>query len=461
VSARSRFGAIALVIVTLAWLVVTRDKIDTRVFGYDFVAFYCGASVALLGADPYRTEPLRACEHRAGRQFRSDSKLVVPAPLPGYAFAFVAPLTRLPYPAALASWSLALVLSYAVCVVTLVRLSGLSPPVVTAATILSLGVVSLVLGQLVPFALAALCLAARAVEKERPYAAAAWCSLAMLEPHLALPALVALFVAAPATRVPLLGALGALAALSFALLGPAVNLEYATQVLHAQVASEIGRADQLSPVALAYRAGLNENAAVALGGVTYALAAIAGIVLGIAAARRTGARVALVVIPPAIALLGAPYVHVQHLAIALPAALWLFGRTAWKTPALVALFLLAIPLVVPYDATPFVPLAALVVALLAHDAAKLTTLRSAALGCLAGALVWWIAVSLAPHVPPPPSAYAGIGDADLAQAGWRILIAAGFHDDVPLLTALALPVWTALGALAVAAASIRPATVRA
>ena len=43
--------------------------------------------------------------------------------------------------------------------------------------------------------------------------------------------------------------------------------------------AEISRADQLSPVALAYRLGLNENAALTLGSVTYALAAAFGVVL--------------------------------------------------------------------------------------------------------------------------------------------------------------------------------------
>ena len=451
----ARAGALVFVLIAVGWLFATRDRVNPSAFGYDFVAFYCGASVAVAGADPYHTEPLRTCEHRVGRQFRPDSRLVVPAPLPGYALAFVAPLTRLPYPLALALWSALLLASYVVCVVTLARLSGLSQPLVAAATLLSLGVVSLFLGQLVPIALAALCLAARAIERERPYVATAWCALAMLEPHLALPAIAALFLARPATRVPLALALCVLAAVSLALLGPAVNLEYLTRVLHAQVGSEIARADQLSPVALAYRFGLNENAAVTLGGVTYALAAALGVLLGIIAVRRSGALAALVLVPPAIALLGAPYVHVQHLAFALPAALFLLGRTEWKTPALLAVFLLTIPWVVPYDATPLVPFAALVVAFLACGLLKLSPLRGAALGLVVAAIVFAIGASLAPHVPPPPSAYAGVADGDLAEAGWRILIAAGFHDDVPLLTALALPAWAALLALVVAAASTR------
>ena len=99
--------------------------------------------------------------------------------------------------------------------------------------------------------------------------------------------------------------------------------------------------------------------------------------------------------------------------------------------------------------------AALVVAFLAFGLLKLPPVRGAALGLLAAAILFTIQASLAPHVPPPPSAYAGVADGDLAQAGWRILIAAGFHDDVPLLTALALPAWAALVALVVAAASTR------
>jgi len=451
VSARTRIGALALTLVAFAWLYASRDRINTSAFGYDFVAFYCGASIASEGGDPYRTEPLRTCEHRVGRQFRPDSRLVVPAPLPGYALAFVAPLTRLSYPRALAFWSVLLLLAYAVCVVTVIRLSGLSLPVVIAATALSLGIVSLFLGQLVPIALAALCLAATAVERKRPSEAAAWCALALLEPHLALPAIAALFVARRAMRAPLAIALGALVALSFAFLGPALNFEYVARVLHAQVASEIARSDQLSPVALAYHLGLNENVAVTLGSATYVAAAALGVALALAATRRGGARAALVLVPPAIALLGAPYIHVQHLAFALPAALFLLGRTEWKAPAMLAVFLLAIPWIVPYDATPLAPFAALAVAVLACGLLGLSPLRGAGLGLAAAALVFLIQASLAPHVPPPPSAYAAISGTDLAQADWRILIAAGFRDDVPLLTALALPTWIALIALVVAA----------
>ena len=169
-------GLLAFVLFAAGWLFATRSAFAPTAFGYDFVAFYCGASVAASGADPYRVEPLRSCEHRNGRQFRPDSKLVVPAPLPSYAFAFLEPLTRLPYSIALALWTALLIAAYAVCVVMLVRFSGLSPPIVIAATARSVGFVSLFLGQLVPIALAALCLAARAVERERWYAAAACCA---------------------------------------------------------------------------------------------------------------------------------------------------------------------------------------------------------------------------------------------------------------------------------------------
>jgi hypothetical protein len=444
-------GLLAFVLFAAGWLFATRSAFAPTAFGYDFVAFYCGASVAASGADPYRVEPLRSCEHRNGRQFRPDSKLVVPAPLPSYAFAFLEPLTRLPYSIALALWTALLIAAYAVCVVMLVRFSGLSPPIVIAATALSVGFVSLFLGQLVPIALAALCLAARAVERERWYAAAACCALAAIEPQLALPAIAALFIARPAARIPLAAVACGLAGLSIVVLGIATNVEYLTQVVHAQVASEIARSDQLSPLAIAYRLGLSATAAASLGNLTYLLATALGVAFAIVVERRTGSRATLLFIPPAIALLGMPYIHAHHLAAAIPAALLLAGKTDWKAPAIVAVFCLAIPWVVPYDQTPLLPFAALIVATLAAGLLRLTPLRAAALGCATFALMLGAqSLRIAP-IPPPTSAYAAVNGGELAQASWNVLIGASFHDNAALLTILAIPAWAALIALALAA----------
>ena len=454
-STRAKAAALAFALLAGGWMFATRGALRPNAFGYDFVAFYCASSVALGRADPYRTEPLRTCEHRAGRQFRADSKLVVPAPLPGYVLLLLTPFASLPYPLALVLWTLLSLAAYAICVVTLVRFSGLSPPLVVASTALSLGFVSLFLGQLVPLALAALCLAARALERERWWSAAGWFALAAVEPQLALPAIVAVAIARPGARIPLCAAVAVLAAISLATLGVAENIEYFARVVPAQVAAEIVRADQLSPVAIAYRIGLGVAAAVKLGSVTYGLALALGVALGIGVARRTGLPAALAFVPPAVALCGAPYIHIHHLAVALPAALLLAGRTPWRTPALIALFALCVPWIVPYDATPYAPFAALCVAVLACGFLRISPARGALLGLVTALLVLVVQASLVTPVPPPPSAYAGIAGSDLAQSGWNVLVGATLRGNATVLTLLAIPAWTALAALVFAAFGAR------
>jgi len=450
VNSRTKAGALAFAAFAILWAFVNRGAFNPSAFQYDFVAFYCASSVALDGADPYRTEPLRACEHRVGHAFRPDSKLVVPAPVPGYGLALIAPLAKLPFPIAAILWTALLVGAYVVSVITLVRLTGLSPPLVAAATALSVGYLSIELGQLVPIAIAALCLAGLALERERWRSAAACCALAAIEPQLALPAIAALFLMRAASRIPLTVAFAALGAASLALLGVARNVEYLTSVVHAQVASEITRADQISLAAVAYRLGMSVDSAAAWGTFTYFAALAAGVWLGVVAARRMNSPAALVLIPPAIALLGAPYVHTHHLAAAIPAALLLAGRSQAKLPAALAAFLLCVPWITPYDATPLLPLDALAIALLAHGLLKISPLGSATLGALAAIALFAAHAALVPLVPPLPSAYAALGPNDLAEMGWKILVGATFHDNRILFTLLALPAWGAMAALFIA-----------
>ncbi len=443
---RSIAFAIALVFALGAalWTFETRSAYRATAFQYDFVAFYCASAVASQGADPYRVEPLRSCEHRVGHAFRPDSRLVVPAPLPGYALALLAPFARLPFGLASALWLALLIGAYALTVRSLARLTKVAAPLVVAATLLPLAALSLLLGQLVPLAIAALCLAAEAVEDERWLVAAGWVALAMIEPHLALPAIVALFAFRARMRLPLIGALALLGVASFAFVGFERNFEYLTQVLPAQVASEIARDDQLAPISLLYRLGLGAAIVAQLGTLTFLLATTAGVVFGGALARRFQAPAALVFIPPAIALAGAPYLHPHHLAAAIPAALFLVGRVERKTLPALALVLLSVPFVAPYDQTPFLPLAALAVAMLAHGLFRISPARAIVAGCAAFAALAFAQGLVAVPIAPPSSAYVGIAPDALAQTAWQILVAGTFARNAAALVVLALPAWLAL-----------------
>ncbi|MGH7757112.1 MAG: hypothetical protein ACREM8_12635, partial [Vulcanimicrobiaceae bacterium] len=91
----------------------------------DFRAYYCGAVVAAAGGDPYRAEPLGACESAAAGAFGYVlfPHLVMPAPLPGYALAFFAPFAALPFPTASAIWFGILVAALATTVFLVVDLT--------------------------------------------------------------------------------------------------------------------------------------------------------------------------------------------------------------------------------------------------------------------------------------------------------------------------------------------------
>ena len=102
--------------------------------GGDFVAFYCAGKIATSGADPYRVEPLRACEHALDSLGAAASASdVTPAPLPGYSLALFGLLARLPYSIALGVWYLVLLASLCVAAWTLTRITRLPWYVVLAA----------------------------------------------------------------------------------------------------------------------------------------------------------------------------------------------------------------------------------------------------------------------------------------------------------------------------------------
>ena len=67
----------------------------------DFRVFYCGGRAVDEGADPYRIEPARACEHEYPDRLLGRSRnLVLPYVLPGYDSIPFGLLAELPFPTA-------------------------------------------------------------------------------------------------------------------------------------------------------------------------------------------------------------------------------------------------------------------------------------------------------------------------------------------------------------------------
>jgi hypothetical protein len=311
----------------------------------DFNAFYCAGRALANGSDPYRAEPLGSCERAVKPPFASGiAGLAVPAPLPPYALAPFRALAMLPYPAAAALWLLFLVGAVALAVAATHRATDLPLSGLIAGFALGDGYASLCLGQLAPVAVAAITVATACAQRHRYRAAAFAAALAMVEPHVALPACLALFLWRPAARVPLAAAALALLALSIATGGMATNLEYVRQVVAAHGLSEIANEKQLSLTYLVHRFGAGDAQALRIGEMWYAAMLIAGALAAARLARRFNSDGLIAAVPPAMALVGGPFVHIAQIPAALPAAFLLYANAPrLRVPFALSIVALAIP----------------------------------------------------------------------------------------------------------------------
>jgi len=295
----------------------------------DFRPLICAARVLRAGYDPYRTEPLRTCEQNGARQFGLQmlDGLVLPVPLPPYAFALFEPVALLPLLYLNAAWFALGLIAVGLTTVCVMRLAGV--PLVGAA--LSLvgadAYVSIPQGQIVPFVLALLCAAALAARAGRSSLAAMLCALATVEPHLGLPSCLALFAFERRARVTLAACALAAIVTSLAVAGPALCLEYVRAVLPLQAASQVtDLSAQLSSSVLLYALGIGGRTALAVGSALGIAMLVGGVLAAGAAARRLHDPALFVLVPPAFAVFGAPYVHLAQIAIAIPAGIVLWSR---------------------------------------------------------------------------------------------------------------------------------------
>jgi hypothetical protein len=430
-------GALVLTIIIAATRVV---PFPARSLLYDFRAFDCAGAVAGSRVDPYRAEPLRRCEHATGN-FRPDlAKLAVPAPLPGYALVPFAILARLPFPFAAALWTAVSLLGLTGAGFALCRISRLPGRVVWSALALSAGFLSISLGQVVPVALGALCVAALALDRERYVTAAVAAWVAMIEPHVALPALIALGLFAPRTRIPLGIGLAIAIVASLGLLGLEANIEYLRAVLPAHAASELTNEEQYSLAYALHGLRLPDAVALLVANVSYLFVAAVGILVAQRIVQRGASRSLLVLVPVAFAVIGGPFVHVHQMAFILPAALVLAGSVARGTRALgLALLLLAIPWGTFLPLLSLLPLVALGIGLLAHDILRVRTGLAVAAGLAAAAFIIILAHGLGAR-PDPSVALAAVSDGRrLAEATWSTYMHSSFHSNVGLFALAKVP----------------------
>lgn len=449
-------AAIALAVVCTALPIALQCAAD-RHAGWqmvDFRAYYCASLAQREHANPYFATPLHRCESRTpAPYYRPPATVTVPAPYPPYALALLAPLTLLPFALAAAVWWLILASSVALAAYAIAKTTAQPLLVGWAVVGLSLGLTCFSAGNAMPLAVAAVVLAALCAQRGKHVAAALAVTFGMIEPQVALPALVGLFIGFRSSRLPLALALLALGTIS--LLGGGImhNLAYFTTVLPAHALSEVSRDNQYSLSTVAAALGIPDRAAVLAGSVAYLAMLGLGVAVGSALARRYAEPAFVLLVPCAFTQLGGSFVHTEAIAAAAPAALLLYVHArehrGW---ILAALVMLAVPWMYATSAALFLapafPVAYLTYVLWRRD----RTTTAAGVAAAAAILALFVLASVPNHVvagvhPHPPI------DPRLAEASWRNFVL-GDSTNRLVTWLLRLPTWAGLIGFAIAAIAI-------
>ncbi|TAM76120.1 DUF2029 domain-containing protein [bacterium] len=423
----------------------------------DFTAFYCAGQVIRDQGDPYRAQPLGACEAKLGSEgIYGVRGVVMPAPLPPYALAPFAALASLPYGRALVIWRLLLLAAITATIVALRKVAKLSWPTVALALLIIDVLMNIPPGQPMPIVVAATAIGAWALTRGSDRLAGAVTCLTMVEPHIGLPACLSLYLYRPAARASLLWGSMIAAALSVIVMPASANIEYLTKVLPHHAASEIPWFLQVSLTHVLYVLGASDQASLAAGSVSYVAMLSFAMLTAPRAATSLGVPGLLIALPAAAAVLGGTFIHLTQVAAAIPAALILAGREETSISRLggAACVLLVLPgLWVGIPGIVFIAagVAALLTALLLRPPRVVST--AIAIAVLAG--------GLALHGLHPIKTEAGRGLAvtparasALAEDSWGRFVRAedpGIPEHRLELLA-AVPTWAGLGLLCGAAA---------
>ncbi len=447
---RSLDGAALAAFAVIALLLV-RPMLSPRYLStgpvQPFAAFYCAGQAIASGRDPYTIEPLRACEQRMPSYNYDSGSAVEPAPLPPYTLALFVPLAKVPFALAFYLWIAVLVAALVVAGFTLSRLTRLHPALVAGALLLTAAYPNIAQGEIPPLTIGALSAAALFADRGRYSIAALFAALATVEPHVAGPVVVSMFIWLPRCRRALVGAAVAAAAVSLIATGPHVSIEYLFRVLPAQAHSEITAFDQLSLTYVAHLLGASDALALGLGSASYLLAFAGGVAAAPFLARAQRTEAWIVLLPATAVLLGGTFIHDLQIAAAIPATLLLAAR-GHRLPILrwVPLLILMVPWS-PHRLA-FIAVAAAVIVVVVWFSAR--NARSLALGfCLA--LAFAVAAATIADLPGPQrvAARTGITPSEpgsaLAPLEWEQYVLHGKYGiSSPRTFAGKLPQWLAL-----------------
>ena len=410
----------------------------------DFRAFYCAAQLQSRGIDPYRQEPLYRCEAAptVAVLWHATGNVTDPAPLPPYTIAAFIPLQRLPLGGAALVWTGILICAWAVVAIALRRITGYSWIVICACLFFG-AMMSVSLGQIAPLAIAAICLVALLLSVEQFSWAGAAAAVAMIEPHVALPACVAVFASVPRSRLPMVGVGLALLAVSL-IFGLGRNVEYVREVLPAHALSDVADVGQFSFTVLAHAAGFSDRLASRAGAIWYAVMSLAGILTAVTLAKRSKNLPILAVLPMAFAVFGGTYVHWQQVVAAIPAALLLLrGEREPFWPLVASVIALAVPWIYVVGWGFLIPGAVAIAGVLAWQLCKPALLTEAVIVVGVFCILLLCNHGLA-HQPVPPAFSAVVTPNQWADLSWGAYVRARIPIGHGIFFWLHFPTWAGL-----------------
>jgi hypothetical protein len=411
----------------------------------DLRVFWCGGQAALGGANPYLFEPLRTCEHGFGAGlFAKSPNFVMPFVLPPFDVAPFAALARLPYGTAALLFTLIGALALAAGIVLVAASARVPVTLAAAALLVSVGLPSLTLGQLVPLELLVTAAAAFALVRRWDAAAGVCAALSLLEPHVGAFVVVGVAAAVPRARWALAGTLAVLAGASVRAGSVAPFGVYAA-ALAAHARAEAGSAEQYSLTHALRYLHAPVDVAVVLGAVSTVLLLVVAAVLARAFAARD-VRAGIVYLPAACAVVGGSFVHLTQIALAVPAALLLFAHArdaVARRLAALAVIALAIPWPYPTGNKQTLAATLVVLAVTVWYAGGGYRVVAAAVAAL-----WIVLVPLENRPPPAPPVpvLARPAPTELASESWhRALVQT--ESSAPRSLLIEIPTWLGLLAL--------------
>ncbi len=340
-----RLELIGAVLLALATLMLGEHYAIEQHFAMgDFRAFYCAGDAVVHRLNPYDAAVIHACEAAPENPafFTAKPHELLPAPVPGYVAAAFAPFAFLPFPiaalgfATLSITALALACRY-------FALAGIPSSVLIVALSILVCDVSLPVGELPPFALLGLAFAVYGVRVENTFLVVCGAALTMTEPQVGITILAILATTRKFALPAMLTALS-LAVISLAAIGVNANIEYAFTVLPEHVLSELPSIHQYTISWFLFMLGAPDRLAILAARIAYLFAVIAAVLLARTAFAKRNLDLSLLA-APAIAMSFGPFLHLDHVILAIPAATVLAMRSKHRVLGTVMICGLAIPLV--------------------------------------------------------------------------------------------------------------------